>query len=121
MAVAVFDLLVKGKSEGERFYKLVEMGRTIDDAIDIYSIVGHRERSLNSDYTVDTVIGKLESVIVREYQKGGTAASVKQALDRAIDEMQSRTEGPASRAADAVKTAAEKLHETMQKMGGDAP
>ena len=31
LAVAVFDLFVKGRQEGERFYKLVEMGRTIDD------------------------------------------------------------------------------------------
>ncbi|HEY0106692.1 MAG TPA: hypothetical protein VGB91_11460 [Rhizomicrobium sp.] len=119
-AVALFDLVVKGESEGARFYKLVEMGRTIDDAIDIYSIVAHRERSLNKDFTVDAVIGRLESVIVREYEKGGTAASVKQALDKAIDGMQAKT-GAANKAADAVKTAADKLHEAMQKMGGDAP
>ena len=35
IAVAVFDLIAGGKTEGERFYKLVEMGRTIDDSIDI--------------------------------------------------------------------------------------
>src|ERR1700744_4794400 len=79
LAVAVFDVIVKGKTEGERFYKLVEIGRTIDDAIDIYSIVEHRERSLNKDYTVDAVIAKMEDVIKREYEKGGTAASVKAA------------------------------------------
>ncbi|HEY4940227.1 MAG TPA: hypothetical protein VII56_02270 [Rhizomicrobium sp.] len=121
LAVAVFDLVVGGAEEGTRFYKLVEMGRTIDDSIDIYSIVEHRERSLNKDYTVDAVIGRLESVIVREYQKGGSAASVKQALDKAIDEMQSRTGEHAGKAADAVKAAADKLHEKMQKLGGDAP
>jgi len=119
LAVAMFDLLVKGKEEGERFYKLVEMGRTIDDSIDIYSIVAHRERSLSKDYTVDAVIGRLEEVIVREYQKGGTAATVKQAVDKAIDEMQARTAAPASKAADAVKAAAGKLHEKMQGLGGD--
>jgi hypothetical protein len=121
LAVAIFDVVVKGKTEGERFYKLVEVGRTIDDAIDIYSIVEHRERSLNKDYTVDAVIGKLESVIMREYEKGGTAASVKAALDKAIDQMQAKTEPHAARAADAAKAAADKLHETVQKMGGDAP
>ena len=121
LAVAVFDLVVGGKTEGARFYKLVEMGRTIDDSIDIYSIIDHRERSLNKDYTVDAVIGRLESVIVREYQKGGSAATIKQALDRAIDGMQSTTGEHAGKAADAVKAAADKLHEKMQKLGGDAP
>lgn len=121
LAVAVFDLLVRGKEEGERFYKLVEWGRTIDDSIDIYSIIEHRERSLNKDYTVDAVIGRLEAVIVREYEKGGSAATVKQAVDRAIDEMQARTSVPASKAAEAVKAAADKLQETMQGLGGDKP
>jgi hypothetical protein len=119
VAVAIFDVFVKGKEEGERFYKLVEMGRTIDDAIDIYSIINHRERSLNKDYTVDAVIARLENVIVREYEKGGTAASVKQVVDKAIDEMQARTGEHANQAADAVKTAAERLHDKMQGLGGD--
>src|SRR5215469_7411171 len=80
LGVAAFDLFVKPKEgEGARFYKLVEIGRTIDDSIDIYSIIDHRERSLNKDYTVDAVIRQLETVIVREYEKGGSAATVKQA------------------------------------------
>jgi hypothetical protein len=116
----VFDVVVKGKTEGERFYKLVEMGRTIDDAIDIYSIVEHRERSLNKDYTVDAVIARFEGIIKREYEKGGTAASVKAAVDKAIDQMQSKTEPHAARAADAVKAAADKMQEHMQNMGQNA-
>ncbi|MEI9889009.1 MAG: hypothetical protein WDN08_21405 [Rhizomicrobium sp.] len=47
LAVAAFDIVAGGKTQGERFYKLVEMGRTIDDSIDIYSVIAHRERSLN--------------------------------------------------------------------------
>ena len=121
LAVAVFDLVAGGKNEGERFYKLVEWGRTVDDSIDIYSIVAHRERSLNKDYTVDAVVGKLEDVIIREYEKGGTAASVKAAVDKVIDGMQSRTGQHAGKAADAIKAAADKLHEKMQGLGGDKP
>jgi hypothetical protein len=121
LAVAVFDLVAGGKTEGERFYKLVEMGRTIDDSIDIYSIVAHRERKLNQDYTVDAVVGKLEDVIVREYEKGGTAASVKAAVDRAIDGMQARTGAHAGKFADAVKNTANKIHDSMSKMEGGQP
>jgi hypothetical protein len=119
LGVAAFDLIFKGKTEGERFYKLVEYGRTIDDSIDIYSIVSHRERELNKDYTVDAVLARLEGVIVREYEKGGTAASVKTALDRAMDEMQAKAGGGAAKVGDVVKTAADKLRETLEKRGGE--
>src|SRR5665213_373623 len=120
-AVAVFDLIVRGKTEGSRFYKLVEVGRTIDDSIDIYSVIEHRERSLNKDFSVDAVISRLESVIVREYEKGGTAASVKQAVDKAIDGMQSSTGEHASKAAEAVKAAAERLLDRLKGEAGEKP
>ena len=109
LVVAVVDLVFKTEPEGARFYKLLQYGRTIDDSIDIYSVIAHRDRSLNADYTVDNVVSKLEGVIVGEYQKGGTAASVKAAVDRAIDEMQSQASG-------AVRRAAEKVREKMNKM-----
>ncbi|MBV9903341.1 MAG: hypothetical protein JO346_02030 [Alphaproteobacteria bacterium] len=117
LAVAAFDVIAGGKQEGERFYKLVEMGRTIDDSIDIYSIIDHRERSLNKDYTVDAGIKRLEDVIVKEYEKGGTAATIRHAVDRAIDDMQSRSGDTLGKAGDAMKSAADKIHEKMQKMG----
>lgn len=120
-AVAVWDLLLPGEQEGGRFYKLVEVGRTIDDSIDIYSVIDHRERSLNKDFTVDAVISALEAVIVREYEKGGTAASVKQAIDKAVDELQSRTGEHASKAAEAARAAAERLHAKFQGRSGDRP
>lgn len=121
VVVAIFDLIAGGKEEGERFYKLVEIGRTIDDSIDIYSIIEHRERSLNRDYTVDALVKRVEDVVVREYEKGGTAASVKQAVDRVIDEMQAKAGGGLGKAGDAMKDVADKLHDKMQNMGGKEP
>lgn len=121
LGVAVFDLVAGGKQEGERFYKFIEMGRTIDDSIDMYSVIAHRERSLNRDYTVDAVVKRIEDVIIKEYEKGGTAASVRNAVDRAIDEMQTHTGDKLNKAGDKFKSAADRLHEKMQQMGGDAP
>lgn len=109
LVVALIDLVFKTEPEGARFYKLLVHGRTIDEAIDIYSVIAHHERSLNSDYTVDNLVSKLEGVIVREYQKGGTAASVKAAVDRAIDEMQAKAGEGKDKAATAVRNAAEKI------------
>jgi hypothetical protein len=103
LAVALFDLIFKGRYHGERFYKLVEHGRTIDDAIDIYSVIAHREKPLNTDYTVDALVNRLESVIVREYEKGGTAQNVRIALDRALDHVQDHTEKGAESVGQAVR------------------
>ena len=121
IAVALFDLLFKGKEEGARFYKMLEMGRTIDDSIDIYSVIAHREKGLNKDYTVDAVVARIEEVIVREYQKGGSAATVTQAVDRALDGMQAKTGETAEKAADAIKTAAEKIQTKLQNIGDGKP
>jgi hypothetical protein len=121
LAVAVFDLVFKGKEEGERFYKLLELGRTIDDSIDIYSVIAHREKSLNQDYTIDAVVARIEGVIVKEYAKGGTAASVKQAVDKALDGMQAKTAPHVEKATVAIKTAADKLQDKLQKMGSEPP
>jgi hypothetical protein len=46
-------------------------------------------------------------VLVREYEKGGTAASIKTAMDRAIDQLHAETGG----ARDAVVRTADKLRE----------
>ena len=114
LAIAVFDLLLRGKVEGGRFYKFVEIGRTIDDSIDIYSVIADRERPLNTDFTVDAVVSRLEAVIVREYEKGGTAASIKEAVDKALDGLQSRTDAQAGKAAEAVRQAASRVYDKMR-------
>jgi hypothetical protein len=36
-------------------------------------------------------VARLEGVLVREYEKGGTAATIKAALDRAIDQLHRET------------------------------
>ena len=109
LGVAAFDLVFRHGDEGSRFYWLVEKGRLIDDSIDIYSIIDHRERGMNKDYTVDAVLARLEGVIKREYEKGGTAASVKNALDRAIDEMQAKTGPHTVKATEAVLRVTDRL------------
>lgn len=119
LVAAGIDLFVRGSHEGERFYRVLQWGRHTDEMIDIYSAIGGYnstahdadDSSMRSRYTVDSVLARVEGVIVREYEKGGTAASVKSAVDKAIDEMQSKTGG----ANDALRNAAEKLREKMEK------
>ncbi len=117
LAVALVDLVFKTEPEGARFYKTLEYGRMLDDSIDIYSVIAHREKSLNKDFTVDTIVGQLEDVIAKEVEKGGTAASVKAALDKAIDKMQAKADLGKEQAKSAIQKAAEKVRG--QKAGGD--
>ena len=111
-------MIFKHGEEGSRFYWLVKQGRMIDDHINIYSIIDHHERELNKDFTVDAVLQRLEGVIVREYEKGGTAASIKSAVDRAFDEMQSRTAPASQKAAEATEKAADVLKDVAEKFRG---
>src|SRR5215469_3487533 len=115
LVVALFDIVFKTEPEGARFYKLLEYGRTIDDSIDIYSVVAHRERSLNADYTVDNLVAKLQGVIVREYEKGSSAASIKAAVDRALDELQARAGEGKDKTSSAIKSAVDKMRERMER------
>jgi histidinol-phosphate/aromatic aminotransferase/cobyric acid decarboxylase-like protein len=59
------------------------------------------------------VIARLEGVVVREYEKGGTAASIKAALDRAIDQLHRETKEKGDRVRDVVADAADKLRITI--------
>lgn len=110
LAAAIIDLVFRGNREGTCFYKVLEWGAHSERVIDVYSALERRgiDPSLNHNYTVDALISKVEGVIVREYEKGGTAASVKLAVDRAIDQLQvgagDRAKSLVSRAADTLRT-----------------
>jgi hypothetical protein len=110
LVAAVIDLVVRGKREGTCFYKVLEWGAHSERVIDVYSALERRgvsgDERLNHNYTVDSLISKVEGVIVREYDKGGTAASVKLAVDRAIDQLQT---GAGDRAKSIVSRAAGRL------------
>ena len=55
------------------------------------------------------VVAQLESVVVRECEKGGTAASIKAAMDRAIEQLHKGTGPTRDRAAEIVARTADRL------------
>jgi len=52
-------------------------------------------------------VARLEGVLVREYEKGGTAAMIKAALDRTIDQLHRETGAHRERARNVVVKALE--------------
>ncbi len=110
LIAALIDLIFKGERQGSIFYQVLRWGAHSERVINVYGAIEEHDRpDLNPNYTVDAVIAKLEGVLVRECEKGGTAASVKAAMDRAIGQIQIETSGPRDRARDAVARAADKL------------
>jgi hypothetical protein len=90
LVAAIVDLIFKGEREGALFYKVLRWGAHSEEVIDVYSAIEHHapgDFKVNPVYTVDAVIARLEEVVVREVEKGGTAASIKAVMDQTIDEV----------------------------------
>jgi hypothetical protein len=110
LVAALIDVVVRGEREGALFYRVLRWGSHSEEVINVYSAIEHHEKGdfrVSRNYTVDGVIARLEGVLVRECEKGGTAASIKAAMDRAIDQLHAETGG----ARDAVVRTADKLRD----------
>src|SRR6478735_2719912 len=103
LVAALVDLIFKGERQGALFYQVLKWGAHSERVIDVYSAIEkHEKPGVNPNYTVDAVIARLEGVLVREVEKGGTAATIKAALDRAIDQLHRETGKHRERAQTAV-------------------
>ena len=114
LVAALIDLVYRGEREGALFYKVLRWGSHSEAVIDVYSAIEYHETGdfkVSRGYTVDGVIARLEGVLVREYEKGGTAASIKTAMDRAIDQLHAETGVARDKARDVVVRTADKLRE----------
>ncbi|MGD0143339.1 MAG: hypothetical protein ABSC92_09280 [Rhizomicrobium sp.] len=109
LIAAAIDLVVKTDRHGGLFYRALDWGRRAEEAIGLYSALDRDDDGLKKDFSVDTVIKQLESVIVREYEKGGTAASMKTAIDTALDQLHAETGKTAAKAQEAAQNVIKKL------------
>jgi hypothetical protein len=112
LVAALIDITFKGEREGSLFYKVLKWGAHSEEVISVYSAIEAHETGgapINPNYKVDAMIARLEGVLVRECEKGGTAATIKSAMDRAFDQLHHETSGPAERAREIVARATIKL------------
>src|SRR5678815_2257438 len=120
LVAALIDLIFKGKRHGSLFYQVLRWGAHSEEVINVYSAIETHERpTINPNYTVDAVIARLEGVLVRECEKGGTASSIKTAMDRAINQIQTEASGPHDRAREAVARVADKLRIKLDSLPPD--
>jgi hypothetical protein len=113
LGAALIDLLLRGEREGTLFYRVLRWGWHSEKVIGVYSAIENQpagDFEIGRNYTVDGVISRLEEVVAREVEKGGTAASIKNAMDRAIDQIHAGTGG----ARDAVVRTAGKIRDKFE-------
>lgn len=113
LVAALIDLLSKGEREGALFYRVLHWGAESERMIDVYSAIEPpstgEDGKMAAQFSIDAVVAQLERVVVREYEKGGTAASIKTAMDRALDQMHAGTSPVREKATQLVALTADKL------------
>lgn len=87
IVAGVLDLIQGGERPGRLFYAVLAAGRRSEQIINLFG-EAEREptRSAAADpASIDAVVGRLERMIVEQYERGGITASAKTAIDRSLD------------------------------------
>jgi hypothetical protein len=120
LGAALIDLIFKS----DLFYGVLRWGAESEKIIDVYSPLERRGSSPEAPdagrpvFTIDAVVARLESVVVRECEKGGTAASIKAAMDRAMDQLHAETRPTREKATDIMTRAGGLLKESARGSEG---
>lgn len=89
LTAALLDLLGIGRNAGLHFYEAVRAGRRTEEWIDLF---GAADRTLLSPPPsgrggLDRVVGRVEEMVVEEYERGGMTRTAKESVDRALDRL----------------------------------
>ncbi|HEX4080270.1 MAG TPA: hypothetical protein VHX61_15525 [Rhizomicrobium sp.] len=109
MGAAALDLVFKSGRHGARFYRVLDWGRRAEEAINLYGALDRRDGELKRDFTVDTVVSRLEDVIIRVYENGGTAANLKAAVDQVLDRLHEKSDQASERTHQAAQQGLDKV------------
>jgi len=91
IGAAVLDLLGVGPRAGRQFYDVLRLGGKTDEWINLF---GACERPdllpAPRGAGIDSLVQRMERLVVQEYERGGITASAKDAVDRALDALQEK-------------------------------
>lgn len=90
VGLAVMDLLGIGKNAGLHFYNLLYFGQTTERCINLFGAADRAESHAvaRSSEGLDALVHRVENLARQEYERGGITASAKNAVDRALDNLQ---------------------------------
>ncbi|HVZ70302.1 MAG TPA: hypothetical protein VG891_12630 [Rhizomicrobium sp.] len=91
LLAAALDILFKNRRDEAWLYKTLAWARHFEERIGLYSALREDAHHPPEKYSIDAVIARVETAIKKNYESGGTAASMKAAADKAFERMASRT------------------------------
>ena len=96
LIVGIFSLLSfdNGKP-GTEFYRLLHAGKQSEHWINLFGALKNAPPDLEDvkgfpDADMDDIVGRLETYMVEEHQRGGMTAQAKDRLDKALDTIKRR-------------------------------
>lgn len=94
LIAALIDLVGRGQRSGQHFYDVVLLGRRSEKWINLFGaadrIINHApHRDHDEEPGLDDFVGKVESLVVDQYENGKVTASAKKAIDKLLDTVQS--------------------------------
>ncbi len=93
VGLAVMDLLGVGKKPGLHFYNFLYFGQKTEHFINLFGAADHTESHAvvaRSSEGLDALVHRVENLARQEYERGGITASAKNAIDRALDNLQKK-------------------------------
>ena len=80
---------------GPQFYKLISLGKESETWIDLFKAYENAPEELRREHefavkNMDELVGRFESFVVDEYERGGVTAQAKERIDKALDAIQRR-------------------------------
>ena len=92
VCLAVMDLMGIGKNAGLHFYNFLYFGQKTEHFINLFASADHTESHAvaRSSEGLDALVHRVENLVRQEYERGGITASAKNAVDRALDNMQKK-------------------------------
>ncbi|HNP36952.1 MAG TPA: hypothetical protein PKK10_13955 [Woeseiaceae bacterium] len=95
--IAAFISLLTGRNgrPGPQFERLMDWGKRSERWIDLFGTHGNAtaanaDEGNDADGNIDSLVRRMESFVVDEYQRGGLTRQAKERIDKALDALQSK-------------------------------
>lgn len=94
LGAAVMDLLGVGRRPGRQFYDILTAGRRTEHWINLFGATEHARAVPGARQPgLDTLVHRIEGLVVQEYERGGITTTAKEAVDRALDALSEKRTG----------------------------
>ncbi|MDH4072228.1 MAG: hypothetical protein OEV41_03865 [Gammaproteobacteria bacterium] len=98
LVAGVISLLRAGDPSGNEFYALLRLGRRSERWINLFGAADRLpapDREHYPEGDIDALVGRVESLVVEEYRRGGVTKQAKDHLDQLVRSLRRHREPPA--------------------------